>query len=145
MDGLSIAAAAVSIFQIITQALFVTKSIQEQASESIFKRSQRSLVELRHQLDSLSSSLEQIRLNVQSKEGLAKPATVGDENVLGVLTVGEEVLGSISRSLQRLESSPRRGRILPQTKRNADYSKDVELGARRLQTCWELISFTVST
>lgn len=145
MDGVSVAAAALSIFKIIAQALFVTKSIQEQTADSVFKRSQRSLVELRHQLDSLSSSLEQIRLNVQSNDGLVKPSTVGDENLLGILAVGEEVLGSISRSLQRVEASPRKGRILPQTKKSANYSKDVEMGTRRLQTCCELISITIST
>lgn len=144
MDALSITASAFSIFQIFSQALFLTKSIQEQTPNSIFKRSKRNLDDLRHQLDTLSSSLEQIRLNVQNKDSLTKASAVADENVLGVLAVGEEVLGNISQSLQRVESSSRKGSILPQIRRNVGYSKDVELGTQRLQTCWELVSIAIS-
>jgi hypothetical protein len=144
MDPIFVTASALSIFQIFSQALSLTKSIQDQTTDSIFKRSRRSLVELRLQLDSLCSNLEQIRISVQNKDGLMKAGSVGDENVLGVLKDGEEVLGSISRSLQRVESSPRKSRILPHARRSAGYSKDVELGARRLQNCWELISITIS-
>jgi hypothetical protein len=91
-----VTASALSIFQIFSQALFLTRSIQERTADSISNHSKTNLVELRHQLDALSSSLEQIRLSVQSKDGLMKSSAMEDENVLVVLTVGEEVLGTVS-------------------------------------------------